>query len=201
MVYDCADSFQDKHNLVSLQIINHFDIASMVPNGGMVSYERLADQCGLPEARLAKILRQAMTNGIFYEPQVGFVAHTPLSRTIPELHSLLKYQLEVCLPSSLRLLQSLKPDEGCGKSAFQLAHGTDQTWWDYAESSESWTKTYGQYQALITSGGAHDVSYVVKGVDWDQFGEALVVDVSIHFPSTSFKRLLTSPRSAAQTAS
>ena len=148
----------------------------------MTSQQKISDISKVPLGVLSRVLRQAMTNGIFYEPKAGFVAHTETSRAIPQLSPLLKYQLEICLPSSVKLLQSLKQDEEAGSAGkripFQIAHNTDESWWVYAENSPAWMETYGQYMALITSGGAHDVSFVVEGVNWAKFGRGPIIDVS-----------------------
>ncbi|KAL8746746.1 MAG: hypothetical protein Q9190_001264 [Brigantiaea leucoxantha] len=165
----------DKHNLITLQIINHFDIANKVPLDGSISQRELAQACELPQDILTRVLRQAMTYHVFYEPQPGYIAHTEVSKVIPSLSPLLSYQLEICLPSTTNLLKALKDEQK--RCAFQIAHGTSDTWWDYAEKSERWTEEYGKYQALITQGGAHDVSHVVNGYDWGKLGQATVVDI------------------------
>lgn len=168
---------QDKFNIVSLQIINHYNIATLVPSTGQVSISELAATCNLPSDILTRVLRQAMTFHVFMEPEVGFIAHTEASREIPHLSPLLSYQLEICLPSTMSLLSWMKEDGTKHKSPFQLAHSTTDTWWGYAEKRPALTQNYGKYMALITSGGPHDVSHVVNGFSWDQLGSAIVVDV------------------------
>jgi len=168
----------DKHNLISLQIINHYQIANLVPPTGHISIQELAVKCSLPTGVLARVLRQAMTYQVFKEDELGFVAHTEASREIPNLAPLLSYQLEVCLPSTMALLSWLKQEgEKEHKSPFQIAHHTNDTWWTYAEKRPLLIQNYGQYMALITNGGPHDVSHVVSGFAWDKLGSAIVVDI------------------------
>jgi len=179
---------QDKHNLITLQIINHYGIAGMVPADGHVSQYEIAKACNLPLEILVRLLRQAMTYDVFCEPKVGYVAHTEVSRVIPAMSPVLSYQLEICLPSTLKLLESLKESQDsqskASRSPFQIAHSTPDTWWTYAEKSPTWTQEYGKYMALITSGGAHDVSHVVNGYDWAGLGPGTVIDVSFSPPSS-----------------
>ncbi|KAF2753653.1 S-adenosyl-L-methionine-dependent methyltransferase [Pseudovirgaria hyperparasitica] len=168
----------DKHSLVSLQTINHYRIAELVPANGDISIEALADKVKLPADTLARILRQAMTYQVFREPRNGYISHTVTSMEIPRLEPLLTYQLEVCLPSSLGLIRWLKQgQEDAIKSPFQVAHHTEDSWWEYAGKRPSLIQGYGRYMELITNGGPHDVSHVVRGFAWESLGEALVVDI------------------------
>ncbi|KAF7594578.1 hypothetical protein BBP40_008845 [Aspergillus hancockii] len=147
----------DRQNLASLQIINHYEIASIVPPTGTISIPEVAQKCGLPIDILSRILRQAMTYGAFSEPEPGHIAQTDVSREIPRLSPMLSYQLEVCLPSMVRLLDWLKDQDREHKSAFQIAHNTTDNWWVYACKRPELIQNYGKYMALITTGGAHDV--------------------------------------------
>lgn len=167
---------------MTLQIINHYRIAEMIPAEDQLSLHDLAQASKLPPDILVRVLRQAMTYNVFYEPKLGFIAHTEASKLIPSLSPLLSYQLEICLPSTIKLLESLKEsqehDPKQSRSPFQIAHSTSDTWWSYAEKSPTWTQIYGRYMALITSGGAHDVCHVINGYDWAELGCATLVDVS-----------------------
>ncbi|GMG03555.1 unnamed protein product [Aspergillus oryzae] len=170
-------------NLASLQVINHYQIASVVPLNGHIPISELANKCGLPVDILRRILRQAMTYGAFSEPEPDCIAQTDVSREIPRLSPLLTYQLDVCLPSMVRLLDWLKDVDGEHACAYQIAHDTKDTWWSYASKRPELIENYGKYMALITSGGAHDVSYVLKGFAWEKLGNAVVVDVSVDYPN------------------
>ncbi|EEP75423.1 predicted protein [Uncinocarpus reesii 1704] len=168
----------DKHNLASLRVINHFQIASLVPPDGQISISEIAKKCNISEEVLARILRQAMTYEVFHEPKEGFISHTAASREIPRLSPLLSYQLDVCLPSTLSLLDWLEGERSKEhKSAFQIAHSTKDTWWSYAEKRPDLIQNYGRYMALITNGGPHDVNHVVSGFAWETLGNAIVIDV------------------------
>ncbi|KAE8324781.1 S-adenosyl-L-methionine-dependent methyltransferase [Aspergillus sergii] len=167
----------DRQNLASLQIINHYQIASVVPLNGNIPLSELANKCGLPVDILRRILRQAMTYGAFSEPESDCIAQTDVSKEIPRLSPLLTYQLDICLPSMVRLLDWLKDIDGEHTCAYQIAHDTKDTWWSSASKRPELIENYGKYMALITSGGAHDVSYVLKGFAWEKLGDAIVVDV------------------------
>ncbi|OGM43352.1 O-methyltransferase [Aspergillus bombycis] len=167
----------DRQNLASLQVINHYQIATIVPLSGSIAISELAQKCGLPVDILRRILRQAMTYGVFSEPEPDCVTQTDVSMEIPRLSPLLTYQLDVCLPSMVRLLDWLKDGDREHKCAYQIAHNTMDTWWTSASKRPELIENYGKYMALITSGGAHDVSYILKGFAWEKLGKAIVVDV------------------------
>ncbi|KAJ5688656.1 hypothetical protein N7462_003048 [Penicillium macrosclerotiorum] len=168
----------DRHNLSTLRVINHYRIFDLVPEEDSVSIKEVAANCGLPKDLLCRILRQAMSYGAFTEPELDHVAHTTLSKAMARMSPLLSYQLEVCLPSSLRLLDWLGAKDRGMRSPFQIAHDTTKNWWDFAEANPDLLHNYGQYMALITSGGPHDVSHVVSGYHWGDLGQdAIVVDV------------------------
>lgn len=71
-------------DVVSLQAIYRYQIASSVPLDDEISFEEISKRCGLNEIDLRRILRHAMTNYIFQEPRKGFVAHTAATRILAE---------------------------------------------------------------------------------------------------------------------
>lgn len=69
----------------SLQAISRYDIAGKFPIHEEISYELLAERCGILEHDLRRTLRYAMTfHRVFREPRKGFVAHTAASRLLAE---------------------------------------------------------------------------------------------------------------------
>ncbi|KAL9600478.1 MAG: hypothetical protein Q9219_003129 [cf. Caloplaca sp. 3 TL-2023] len=184
----------DKHNLATLQIINHFSIAEKVPASEPIPFHSLARSCSLPTDILTRIIRQAMTYSVFHEPSPGLVAHTKTSLAIPALAPLLSYQLEICLPSTMHLLPSLllqqkerqpppssedSPPETLPRNPFQLAHNTPLNFFAYAAKSPDLTRQYAAYQSLISppsssssnndhgaSDGPHSLSHLLAGYDW-----------------------------------
>lgn len=184
-LYSHSCLLKDKHNLVALQIINHYHIADKIPPDGQVTFQNLAESCNLPQDILTRIIRQAMTYDVFFEPQPGHVAHTKTSLAIPSQAPLLSYQLEIALPSSMNLLKSLKSEEG--KTAFQIAHNTTDDFFTYASKTGNWMEEYGRYQSIIAQGGAYAMSHLINGYDWDKLvgsegkekakGKATVIDI------------------------
>ncbi|KAI5362127.1 Putative O-methyltransferase domain, S-adenosyl-L-methionine-dependent methyltransferase [Septoria linicola] len=72
----------DGCHLVYQHFITHFHIADNVPLQGSISYTDLASKLDLPVQKTTRILRYAMVDHIFREPQLGYIAHTALSRAL-----------------------------------------------------------------------------------------------------------------------
>ena len=69
------------HNfLISLQAICSFGLVDAFPSGrDQAAFQDITIGSGVPESHVRRILRHAMTHGIFWEPQKGIVAHTSAS--------------------------------------------------------------------------------------------------------------------------
>lgn len=65
---------------LSLHGIYRFNLDKSFPVGSEVTFETISEQSGLNVVDTRRILRHAMTNGIFYEPRPGVVGHTASSR-------------------------------------------------------------------------------------------------------------------------
>ncbi|KAJ6005139.1 Sterigmatocystin 8-O-methyltransferase [Penicillium herquei] len=77
---DLLRSYAAHANLVSLHFIQQFNIAKLVPAyGEPVTFAELAEQCGLPEGDVRRLLRHAMTIRVFDEPNENEVVHTRAS--------------------------------------------------------------------------------------------------------------------------
>ena len=64
--------------------VYHFKIVDHVPIGAHAPFEDVAAKCGLALRDFKTIVRYAMTNFIFCEPQPGLIAHTAASRLLAE---------------------------------------------------------------------------------------------------------------------
>ncbi|KAL8707087.1 MAG: hypothetical protein Q9225_007832 [Loekoesia sp. 1 TL-2023] len=70
--------------LISMQAVSRFKMASSFPTDEETSFAHIANECGLPEPIVRRLLRYAMTKHIFREPRKGIVAHTATSRLLAE---------------------------------------------------------------------------------------------------------------------
>src|ERR1700753_1831703 len=70
-------------DLTALRYINRFSVAKGVPTDKSISYADLAHSLNVDESQLKRVLRYAMTKGIFAEID-GKVMHTEVSRLLPQ---------------------------------------------------------------------------------------------------------------------
>lgn len=92
--------------MLSLQAIYRYQIDQNLGIGEQISFETLSARCALNVIDLQRILRYAMTNFVFYEPQPGLVAHTSLSKALAQDVRLRSYIGMVCeerFPASVRV--------------------------------------------------------------------------------------------------
>lgn len=114
-----------------LSTLAHFDFFSAVPLDGSISYADLASKVGLPEERVRRFVRQAMTNRVFRESKPGYVTHTAASAVpvrIPSLKSFIGHNTEDGGPASNKVIQALEKwgaSEEPAESGFGLAWGLD----------------------------------------------------------------------------
>lgn len=74
-----------------------------------MAFSDLAAAANVNEGHLRRILRQAMTNNIFCEPRVGFVAHTAESSALVRDKGSLNwtgYTLEESFPASAKVVEA-----------------------------------------------------------------------------------------------
>ena len=65
-----------------LQFIHHNNIAQKVPLDGRMTFEQIAEACELDKDDTRRMLRLAMTDNLFREPERGIVAHSATSQIL-----------------------------------------------------------------------------------------------------------------------
>ncbi|CAG8898853.1 unnamed protein product [Penicillium egyptiacum] len=110
---DCITAFSDgiKHDLAALHVIVDFNIPQLVSLDGEVSYAEIAKKVGIPEYRVHRILRHAMTSRIFREARTGYVAHTGPSAAFlrnPVLRDWISFNLDEVRKADTQLVETAK---------------------------------------------------------------------------------------------
>jgi 6-hydroxytryprostatin B O-methyltransferase len=93
---------------VSLHFIQQFNIAQLVPVTGetkTISFAALAEQCGLPEADVRRLLRHAMTMRVFEQVGDNEVGHTRASMLLRQegIHGWIGSTCENAWPGATRV--------------------------------------------------------------------------------------------------
>jgi 6-hydroxytryprostatin B O-methyltransferase len=90
--------------------LNQWNVYDNVPLGGSISYTELATKCKVPEPRLRRVLKHAMTMHIFWAPTTDTVAHTNTSAELAReelLYAWVGHQIEECGSSATKLTEAI----------------------------------------------------------------------------------------------
>ncbi|GAD92073.1 hypothetical protein AN5415.2 [Paecilomyces variotii No. 5] len=171
------------HDMSTLQWIYHFKIAEAVPLDRAVTFAEIAKARSVDEDYLKRILRYAMTNRIFREPESGLVAHTSVSALLVRSKSLndwVGYTCEETYPASAKLVEayekygaSQKPNE----AAYGVAFNTDKPMFAHLAEFPERERRFANTMIEMTSTEGYGVHHLVDGYEWEDIGKATVVDV------------------------
>jgi hypothetical protein len=95
--------------------IYHFDIANHVPIDGEAPFEEVAQKVGLALRDFKFVVRYAMTNFVFCEPRVGYIAHTAASKVLKEnrlIASLTGMGTNEIFPGLIKEIEALEKHPG-----------------------------------------------------------------------------------------
>lgn len=169
----------------SLRWIYHFKIAEAVPLDHGVTFAQIAKERSVDEDLLKRILRHAMTNRIFHEPEPGVVAHTSVSALLARSKSLndwVGYTCDETYPASAKLVEahekygnSQKPNE----SAYSIAFDTDEPMFTHLTKFPDREQRFANTMIEMTSTEGYGVHHLVEGYNWEDIGKSTVVDVRI----------------------
>ncbi|KAK1239245.1 hypothetical protein MKX08_006306 [Trichoderma sp. CBMAI-0020] len=96
---------------LSLQLINNYQLAKLVPLDRPISLKELQSKTTLEPIFLARTLRYAITNYMFHEPSPGYIAHTANSRVLAQDSSLqawVGFNSDSCFPAAAKVPEALK---------------------------------------------------------------------------------------------
>ncbi|KAI1810153.1 sterigmatocystin 8-O-methyltransferase [Poronia punctata] len=174
--------FSATTNVVSLDAICRFHIADIVPPGGQVSFQEIAERIGQDEQIVRRLLRHAMSMRVFKEPEPGMVAHTKMSKyfTLPYVNAWLSFGAREGWPAATRMLDAIEKwpgSEEANNTGFSLANNTDKSVFDILAADHD--------RAMRLAAGikAHDhfpgyaTEEISKLYDWDSLGDAVIVHV------------------------
>lgn len=178
--------------------LNQFDFYSAVPLTGTATYSEIARATTLPESLVRRILRYAMTQRLFAEAGPDRVAHSAATAHVvrdPVARSWLGHYLEenrrglVELPISLRRFSAgrEKPSEEPLEAGLAIADlggkgpgGKKITFWEYLRENKDKATRFAEAMEVGAKASAFTVEGILQGgFDWEAFGEATVVDVSL----------------------
>ncbi|KAF5675239.1 O-methyltransferase [Fusarium heterosporum] len=161
---------------VSLQILNSYGIPSLVPLDRSIALTELQTKTSAPISlvNLARILRHAITNKIFHEPEPGFIAHTAASKVLAQDTSLQAWvglNGEDFLPAGAHTLEAIRADP---EATSLTTTGFNHAWGTVGK--EPMFATFGKdplrgerfavAMASLTGGEGYEVRYLVDNYDF-----------------------------------
>ena len=171
--------------MLSLKAVSHWDVAKHVPLEGSISYADLSSKCGLEPAALRRLMRHAMTNGLFHEPTRDHIAHNSMSKILvedPKTAAWIDLQTETILLGGAHQCEALDKWPGSESKRETGAsigfHNPGQTsLYEEVKKKPEKIQKFGLAMELFSSGEGYEPSSLVEGYDWAQLGSGTVVDV------------------------
>ncbi|KAL2824231.1 S-adenosyl-L-methionine-dependent methyltransferase [Aspergillus cavernicola] len=171
------------HDMSSLRWIYHHKIAPAIPLDRAVPYADVAAATGVNEDHLKRMLRHAMTNRLFHEPEPGKVAHTAASGLLVHsgaLNDWVGYTTEETYPASAKVVEaqekfgaSLSPTE----TAYNVAFDTDKPMFVHLAEFPERERRFANTMVEMVSTEGYGIHHLVDGYKWEDVDKATVVDV------------------------
>ncbi|KAI1407788.1 S-adenosyl-L-methionine-dependent methyltransferase [Hypoxylon sp. FL1857] len=157
----------------SLQLINHYGIANLVPLEGSITLSQLQAKTSLDPINLTRLLRHAMTNRLFQEPRPGVIAHTAASRLLAEdqdLQAWVGFNTEDAYPGSAHVIDALKefPEAtSLTHTGFNFAFNTvdKEPMFVTIGKDPKRARRMAQAMSSLTGGEGYELSYLSEGCD------------------------------------
>lgn len=172
------------HDMSSLRWVYHFKLADYVPLEGSISYEEVAKKAGVNHLQCKRIMRHAMTNSIFREPEIGFVAHTAASALLVRnrgVRDWVGYTTEESYLCSAKLVEATEKwgmGDRTGQWAYNLAFNTQLPLFEHMEHFPERAERFANTMIDMTSTDDYHIRHLVNGFAWNQLpAGSTVVDV------------------------
>ncbi|POR33278.1 Sterigmatocystin 8-O-methyltransferase [Tolypocladium paradoxum] len=164
---------------LSLQVINNYGIAKLVPLDTPIPLSELQTKTQLDPINLARVLRHAMTNRIFCEPEPGLIAHTAASRLLAQdaaLQDWVGFNSEDIFPAAANVLTALKTHPEATSlttTGFNFAFGTvgEEPMFVTFGKDPVRARRMGGAMASLTRGEGYELRYLVDNYDFSAVDE------------------------------
>ena len=168
--------------MTSRHVIDRFQIAQSIPVDGKRTYEELAGTTNVPARTLRRVLRHAMAQRVFCEPQPGIVAHTKASKVLAENEHVRDYFATVCeqvWPAATRLADAIEKwpeSDKRSQTGYTLANG-GKTVHQVLEENPSKSVRYNSAMGAWKEDVSFGYEPIIRQLDWSSLADGLVVDV------------------------
>ncbi|KAK7745610.1 hypothetical protein SLS62_009788 [Diatrype stigma] len=162
-------------NVVSIDSIVRFKILDMIPSGGQVSFEEIAEKTNLDKRLIRRLLRYAISMRILTEPEPDMVAHTKTSKflAIPYISAWATFESHDTWPAIPRVGEAIEKwphSEEATETAYALANGGKSVYEVLGSDPEAAMRFAGGMKSLDHVPGCGD-AFVAKSYDWASLGD------------------------------
>ncbi|KAF2847104.1 toxin biosynthesis regulatory protein AflJ [Plenodomus tracheiphilus IPT5] len=166
--------------LACLKWLGEYQITAYVPLSDSISLEELAELADVSEYTLSRVVRMTATAGFLHEPQLGYIAHTPLSSSFT--NELTYFDAAMFLanrvaPSALDMTYFPQKQEA-GASTMAVLKSAQTFALDRAQEPKLNRQWLAYYHSV--GGMNHDVTTLIHVLNWHSLGGASVVHTLAH---------------------
>ncbi|KAF5131495.1 Dothistromin biosynthesis regulatory protein aflJ [Metarhizium anisopliae] len=169
--------------LACLQWLGDFQALACIPLNNSVQIQVISDITGVPEAQLSRILCMMTTAGFLYEPQPGYIAHTPLSASFVTQPSRLDAALFLAgtaAPAALNMTVATKSyghSDSPSACAYSIAFNTAQSFQSSCGTCPKLKRQFAAYTRHMDPTDDGTATELLGRLDWPKLGNARVADV------------------------
>jgi 6-hydroxytryprostatin B O-methyltransferase len=121
---------------------------------------------------------------MFEEPELGLVAHSPVSRQMAVDDSLVhwvRYISNTIVPTAAKHVEATEKwlnSKQVNNTAHNLAFNHDLSYFDFISQDARLGIEFARTMKGVSNTSYFDNSHLVKSYDWTSIGEGLIVDVN-----------------------
>ncbi|KAI0139059.1 putative O-methyltransferase [Hypoxylon sp. NC0597] len=168
----------------NIDLISRLRIPQHVPLESSASIQELATIVNVPEPLLGRILRYAISNGVFVEETPNIIRHSASSAALARnqhLADIVQFGTEflgnILLKVPDEVLLKRDDPKNAPKTAFNIAYRTDDNLFEYFHKNEDLTRKYHEYLAGRVNISLWSVDRLCAAWPWASQGRVTVVDV------------------------
>ncbi|KAM0241577.1 hypothetical protein ACHAPO_001263 [Fusarium lateritium] len=165
--------------------ICHFDVLSFVPlPPKAISYDQVAVQAKVPLSTLQSVARMAMTAGFLCETKDGRLSHNDLScHFATDVH--MKTQLVYMFNETTPIMAALKDatqrwgsTSATNETAYNIVYNMDLPFFQHLQTRPDLNEHFQAYmKSRAVSHTGSNVEHLLGAFDWNNIGQATVVDI------------------------
>ncbi|KAF2176818.1 S-adenosyl-L-methionine-dependent methyltransferase [Zopfia rhizophila CBS 207.26] len=170
--------------LPSLQAVHRYRIAFNIGLNESVQYEELAKRCDIDVDDLKRIVRTAIANHLFLEPEKGVVTHSAISKLIvgiPVVDTWMGHFTDDVWTSGVRMVDAIQKWPGSQEpqhTGFALNDPRGRSMFDVLKGDAEKSKQLAASMQFLQSAPVFDLAHLVKDLGWDAGNTpSLMVDI------------------------